>query len=120
MAENIIKGIAINKGTVEGEVVLVDFETMNILDAEQLKDKIVVTKSVSSNITPIVKKVKGIVTDEGGILSHAAKIAREFNIIAIVGTKNATQILKTGDYVELNGETGEIHILESRATSVDK
>ena len=50
----------------------------------------------------ILHDVKGIVTDEGGIASHASIISREFNIPCLVGTKVATKLFKTGDIIELN------------------
>jgi len=52
----------------------------------------------------IIKKydLQAIVTDEGGILSHAAIIAREFGKPCVIGTKMATQVLKDGDMVEVD------------------
>ena len=52
------------------------------------------------------KKAKAIVTDEGGITSHAAVIAREHKIPCVVGTKKATIILKDGDTVEVDAAKG--------------
>ena len=51
-------------------------------------------------------------TDAGGLLSHAAIIARELKKPCIVGTKNATKVLKDGDIVEVNGDTGEVKIIQ--------
>ena len=62
--------------------------------------------------TMISKKAGGIVTDEGGITSHAAIIAREFKIPCVVGTKIATQIIKTGDLVEVNADKGIVKIIK--------
>jgi phosphohistidine swiveling domain-containing protein len=49
-----------------------------------------------------LRKCSAIVTDEGGITSHASVIAREFNLPCIVGTKIATRVLKDGDLVEVD------------------
>lgn len=51
-------------------------------------------------------------TNEGGITTHAAIVSREMNKPCIVGTKNATQILKDGDLVEVDADNGVIKILE--------
>ena len=52
----------------------------------------------------------GIITNQGGIASHAAIISRELKIPCIVGTKNATKIIKTGDIIMMNGRTGDVSI----------
>jgi len=60
----------------------------------------------------IIKEAMAIVTDEGGILSHASIIAREMRIPCIIGTKIATQVLKEGDLVEVDANQGIIRILK--------
>jgi pyruvate,water dikinase len=62
----------------------------------------------------LMKNAAAIVTDLGGILCHAAIIAREFNIPCIVGTLKATSILKDMDTVEVDADKGTITILKSR------
>ena len=55
--------------------------------------------------------IGALVTDRGGILSHAAIVSREFGIPGVVGTKNASQSIKDGDKIRVNGGTGEVDIL---------
>lgn len=55
---------------------------------------------------PLMIKASGIITDKGGILCHAAIVARELNKPCIVGTENATAVLKTGDEVMMNATEG--------------
>ena len=55
-----------------------------------------------------MKKASAIVTDLGGRTSHAAIVSREIGIPAVVGAENATKILKEGEVITVNGETGEI------------
>jgi pyruvate,water dikinase len=55
-----------------------------------------------------MKKALALVTDHGGVMSHAAIVAREFNLPCIVGTKVATKTLKTGDKVVLDMLRGDI------------
>ncbi|MFH1253256.1 MAG: PEP/pyruvate-binding domain-containing protein [Candidatus Uhrbacteria bacterium] len=59
-----------------------------------------------------MKKAAAIVTDDGGITCHAAIVSRELNIPCIIGTKIATKILKDGDLIEVDANTGIIKILK--------
>ena len=61
----------------------------------------------------VFSKIKGVVTDAGGVLSHTAVVSREFGIPAVVGTGDATRRIKTGDRVRVNGFTGVVEILGS-------
>ena len=56
-----------------------------------------------------------IITDEGGITSHAAVVSREFGIPCIIGTKNATRMLKTGDMVEIDTEKGVVRKIKNQS-----
>lgn len=57
---------------------------------------------------PAVHKASALVTDQGGVLCHAAIVARELQKICIVGTQNATKIFKTGDRIEVDANTGVV------------
>jgi len=59
----------------------------------------------------VFSKVKGVVTDTGGVLCHTAVVAREFGIPGVVGTGDATYRIKTGNRVRVNGSTGMVEIL---------
>jgi phosphohistidine swiveling domain-containing protein len=72
--------------------------------------EILVCEMTTPDMVPQMKKAKGIITDFGGILSHAAIIARELNIPCLVGTKNATQILKAGYLIELDADQGVVRV----------
>ncbi len=61
--------------------------------------------------TPIFPKIKGVVTDSGGMLTHAAITAREYGIPAVVGTWVATTAIKDGDNVRVDGTNGVVEIL---------
>ena len=52
--------------------------------------------------------LSGIVTEFGGILCHAAIVSREYGIPCVVCAENATKLIKDGDRITINGETGEI------------
>ena len=58
---------------------------------------------------------KGLIVEKGSILSHTAIIGRELGIPTIVGVKNATNVLCTGDEIEMDGESGQIRILNKKS-----
>ena len=59
-----------------------------------------------------MEKASAFVTDEGGILCHAAIVAREMKKPCIIGTKVSTKILKDGDMVEVDADNGIVKVLE--------
>lgn len=62
--------------------------------------------------TPLFPKIKAVVTDTGGMLTHAAITAREYRIPAVVGTWRATRSVKDGDFIRVNGNAGTVEILK--------
>lgn len=56
------------------------------------------------DMVPAMKRASAIVTDEGGTTCHAAIVSRELGVPAVVGTKNATKVLKDGMLVTVDGE----------------
>ncbi len=104
-------GLAVHKGEVIGEVKVVKSKDMNKNKIFDLKNKILVTEMTKPEIVPFLKGCLGIITDEGGMLCHASIVAREFNLPCIVGTKNATKVLKDGQKVKLDANNGKIIIL---------
>ncbi|MFT3887801.1 MAG: PEP/pyruvate-binding domain-containing protein [Arachnia sp.] len=81
-------------------------------DADQLlPGEILVTRLTNIGWTPLFPRAGGIVTDLGAPLSHAAIVAREFGVPAVVGCGDATARLRTGDRVLVDGAAGEVRIL---------
>ena len=74
------------------------------------KGEILVTDETDASFLPLMKKAKAFITDEGGILCHAAIVAREMKKPCVVGTKIASRVLKTGDVVEISID-GTVRIL---------
>jgi len=72
------------------------------------KNDILVTPMTSPDFVPAMKKVSAIITDKGGQTSHAAIVSRELGIPCVVGTKNASVKLKSGQSVIVNGSTGRV------------
>ena len=74
---------------------------------------VLVTETTSPPWTPLFATVAAVVTDTGGILSHAAVVAREYMIPAVLGTKRATGVIRDGQLVEVDGNEGIVRILGS-------
>ena len=100
-----IKGLAAQPGIIRGTVKIIrlDKELSKIEEGD-----IMVALTTHPEYITKMQIAKAIVTDEGGITCHAAIVAREMGIPCIVGTKNATQVLKDGDVVEVNAATGVV------------
>jgi len=67
---------------------------------------ILVSIATDPDIVPAMKKAAAIVTEQGGVTSHAAIVSRELNIPCVIGTKIATRVFKDGDMVEVNANLG--------------
>jgi len=73
-------------------------------------DFVLVTHNTNPKDLPTIKRCSAIVTDEGGMLSHAAIISRELKKPCIIGTKIATKVLKNGDLIEVDAENGVVKL----------
>ncbi|MFH0979221.1 MAG: PEP-utilizing enzyme [Candidatus Woesearchaeota archaeon] len=106
---DIVKGIPAFTGIVRGKVVVVKDRTELF---KVKKGNIVVIPLTTPDYIIAMKKAAGVVTDLGGVTSHAAITSRELKIPCIVGTSNATKVLKDGDYVEVDANKGIVKILK--------
>ncbi len=104
---NTIKGKSAFKGIVTSTArVIIDKSKAN----ELKEGEILVTPMTSPEFFHVIKKCAGIITNEGGITTHAAIMAREFSLPCVTGTQIATEIIKTGDNITLDADTGIITI----------
>ena len=104
-----IRGNIAFKGKVRGTAKIVSA----IGDMKKFeKGDILVSIQSSPALMPALIKCSAIVTDEGGIMCHAAIISRELKVPCIIGTKIATKVLKDGDLVEVKGNHGLVIIRE--------
>ena len=111
-SENIILGTPGSAGKVEGTVRRLDTPD----DWNKLRQgEILVTSTTNIGWTLIFPKLSGIVTDVGATLSHAAIVARELGIPAVVNCGVATERLHTGDRVRIDGTQGTVEIIETSA-----
>jgi len=87
-----------------------------VLTVEGIKElqegEIMVTKSTNPAWVPAFSRIKAVVCDIGGVAAHAAIVAREYGIPAVVGAGIACEVIKTGDLIRVDGEKGEVTILE--------
>ncbi len=105
--KEILKGQAASPGIGSGTVKIV----RDLKDLQKLKKgDILVTKMTNPDMVVAMQKSAAIVTDEGGLTSHAAIISREMGIPAVVGTERATQMLKDNQEITVNGFTGKVYL----------
>ncbi len=100
-----IRGLVANKGRAQGRVKII-LTSKDISKVEP--GDILVSTMTRPEMVPAMKQAAAIVTDEGGITSHAAIVSRELGIPCILATKHATKILKDGDQVEVNADQGTV------------
>ncbi|WP_435195840.1 phosphoenolpyruvate synthase [Natronomonas sp. EA1] len=101
----LVKGLGASPGVVSGAARIV--RKLDQLDKVGEGD-IIVTEMTTPDMVPAMKRAAGIVTDEGGMTSHAAIVSRELGVPAVVGSGNATTVLEDGQLVTLDGEKGTI------------
>jgi pyruvate,water dikinase len=105
----VLTGMAASPGVVEGRARV-------ILQPEQLVDleegEILIARSTTPSWGLVFGTIAAAVTDAGGIMCHAAIVAREYGLPAVVGTGNATKLIKTGDRLHVDANTGVVTILD--------
>ncbi len=107
-AEDRVEGLAASAGVIEGVARLV----LSPEHFDQVKKgEILVCQMTNPAWVTLFTRISGLVTDAGGAASHPAVLAREFGIPAVIGTSVATQKIKTGDRIRVNGSTGVVEIL---------
>jgi pyruvate,water dikinase len=103
-----LTGIAGSSGIAEGAARV-------ILDVEQLIDlqdgEVLVAPFTSTSWTPAFGKIAAAVTDAGGVMCHAAIVAREYKLPAVLGTGTATKQIVTGDVIRVDGNEGIVTVL---------
>lgn len=105
MKDNSLTGVGCNNGIVTGVARVVnDFSEIDKIQP----DDILITKFTDTGWTSKFAILKGIVTEYGGILCHAAIVSREYGIPCIVCASNITKKIKDGSKITINGSTGEI------------
>ncbi len=107
-AEVLVRGLPASPGIASGVArVILDPHSE---EAKHFKEgDILVTRMTDPDWVPLMKKAAAIVTDEGGMTSHAAIVSRELGIPAVVGTREATKKIKTGMVITVDGYRGVVY-----------
>lgn len=104
--EKVLSGTPSSAGIVKGEAIVVK----DACNPPDTKGKIIVAKMTDPGWVFLLSNSKGIISEKGSLLSHTAIISRELKIPAVVGVKDAYDLIKDGDIIELDGNTGTIKI----------
>jgi len=104
-----IKGFASSAGVVEGSARVLKL-LKEIVDLKE--GEIMVCPTTNPSWAPVFTKIKATVTDIGGLTSHAAIVCREYGVPSVTGTGVATSVIKTGDIIKVDGETGVVTIVK--------
>jgi len=103
-----VTGLGASAGIVEGVARLV----LSSQEFGQVKQgEIVICRSTNPAWTPMFSKISAIVTDQGGTLSHAAVVAREYGIPAVLGTIHGTKRIPNGARIRVDGANGRVEVL---------
>jgi pyruvate,water dikinase len=106
--EQLFRGLAASPGVYEGPARLVSGPT----EFDRIvKGDVLVTESTTEAFNILLPLLGGIVTDAGGLLSHAAIVSREYGIPGVVGTREGTSLIPDGAQVRVDGNAGEVTLL---------
>jgi pyruvate,water dikinase len=106
-----LSGIPACPGVVEGRArVIYDRNELGTIQYGE----ILVAETTWTTWTPVFARIKGVVTNIGGTLSHSAIVAREYNIPAVLSTGDATKKIKTGQLLRVDGTEGKVYILDKK------
>jgi len=107
--EKVLRGFAASPGVVEGPARVV-------LSVDQLHEvqegEILVCSVTEPSWAPVFSRIRATVSDIGGMMSHAAIVAREYGIPAVLGTGSATKRIRTGQRIRVDGDAGTVTLLE--------
>jgi pyruvate,water dikinase len=106
--EHLLRGLAASRGVYEGPARRVsgpsEFDRI-------VQGDVLVTESTTEAFNILLPLLGAIVTDNGGLLSHSAIVAREYGIPGVVGTRDATELIADGTRVRVDGDVGEVTVL---------
>ncbi len=106
--ETVFKALAVSPGVAEGRARVI----LDVYDDTEIEPgEVLVAPFTDAPWTPLFIPAAAVVVEIGGVLSHAATVAREFGIPGVSGVKDATRIIKTGQLIRVDGNTGTVTIL---------
>jgi pyruvate,water dikinase len=102
-----LRGLGSSPGRAEGRARVI---TDPRLGLELQPGEVLVAHSTDPGWTPLFYHCAAVVVDVGGLLSHASTVAREYRIPAVVNVQHGTELIRTGDYLVVDGATGEVQV----------
>lgn len=106
-----ISGLAVSPGVVEGHARVVRDPLSDMLEPGE----ILVCETTDPSWTSLFLVAAGLVIDVGGPLSHGAILARELGVPCVINSRIGTQVLRTGDFLRVDGDAGRVEVLKSVA-----
>jgi len=116
--KELLNGLPASSGKASGKVVVWTGQKKE--DLERGKDKILVAVEVVINDVDIIKDFGGVVLEISGVTAHSAILARELKIPCIVGVDGVTKIVKPGERISIDGDTGRITFLDRELFSIER
>jgi len=107
--EGVFQGTPVSPGVVEGRARIILDPT---LSSEMTQGEILVAPVTDPGWTPLFLTAAGLVMEVGGAVSHGAIVAREYGIPAVVGVRDATSLIKTGETIRVDGNEGRVYKLK--------
>jgi pyruvate,water dikinase len=114
----LVRGLPAAAGRVTAPAQVLNSENQNL--EAVLPGRILVTQSIAPDWLPWLRQAVGVVTEEGGMTCHAAIIARELGIPAVVCAAGVTQMIQTGESLILDGDHGEIYRVNDLGSETDR
>src|SRR5204863_7505198 len=102
-------GTPISAGVAEGPALVL---TEPNAPTDIVDGYVLVCPSTDPAWVPLFLRAKALIMETGGMLSHGAIVAREFGLPAVVGIANVQRIIKTGQRVRVDGNTGRVHLFD--------
>ena len=106
-SDNRLSGTPCSFGTVEGEACVI----ADVTAAYDIRGKILVTRMTDPGWVFLLASAKGVISEKGSLLSHTAIISRELKIPSVVGVEGLLDTVRDGDYIRMDGRSGEIEII---------
>jgi rifampicin phosphotransferase len=100
-------GLAVSGGTVEGRARVLH----DMAEADLEPSDIVVTPHTDPSWSRPFVTIAGLVTDAGGLMTRGAVVTREYGLVAVVGVEQATQRIRDGERIRVNGTSGYVEII---------
>ena len=105
----LLQGMGVSPGTVSGKARVVE-SALAALEAQLEPGEILVAPFTDAGWTPLFVAAGGVVVETGGMLSHAATVAREYGLPAVVNIEGATSVIPNGAMVSIDGATGVVEV----------